>query len=149
MKEKVYKVLIVEDYPLSRELMIKFVKSLPDLSVAGIAKNGDEALNKLQTSQFDLVMMDIDLPIISGIEVLKKITSRPYIIFTTGSKEHSLKAYELDAVDYLLKPLSFNKFNRAIERFRALYSGDQNLIEKNFILRNIFHTDTKVVSLIF
>ncbi len=112
-----YSVLITEDQSGSREMLIKYLKTRPELELAGTANDGNEALEKLKNESFDLVLLDIRLPFLSGIEVLERLDTFPNIIFTTAFDKYAMKAFDLSAVDYLLKPISIERFNQAIDKF--------------------------------
>ena len=122
--EKIYKVLIVEDEPGARELLIDYIASEPRLQLAGIARRGGEGLEKIQNEKFDLVFLDINLPEMTGVELAAQLDKPPALIFTTAYEKHALEAFELGAIDYLLKPISKERFARSVAR--AL----QNLAEK-------------------
>jgi len=109
-------VILVEDEIQSRDLLIDYISSRPDLSLRGIAKDGAEALEKISSENFDLVFLDIDLPIMSGLEVLEKLERIPYIIFITAIGSHALKAFELGALDYLKKPITRERFTQSLDR---------------------------------
>ncbi len=109
-------VFIAEDRQSSMELLMDYLMDRPELKLEGIAKNGEEALQKLSDNDYDLLFLDINLPIMSGIEVLKKLDVIPYVIFTTSYDKYAIKAFELGAVDYLLKPFSVERFNLAVDK---------------------------------
>ncbi len=123
MENKKYTVLIVEDMIDARELIASFVEKRPELTLKATARNGEEALKLLRENNYDLALMDIHLPILSGIEVMEKLDRLPYIIFTTAYDNYAIKAFELGAIDYLLKPIEEERFNRAIHRFTRITSS--------------------------
>jgi two-component system LytT family response regulator len=106
MKKNTYNILIVEDEIPARDLMINLVLSRSELHLRGIAKNGEEALEKLQKESYDLVFLDIHLPVFSGIEILESLDKFPEIIFTTAFDNYAITAFDLNAVDYLIKPFT-------------------------------------------
>lgn len=112
-----FSVIIVEDEHPARELLVDYILTRPELRLAVIARTGDDALRDLSSRQFDLVFMDIHLPKISGIEVLERLDAIPYLIFTTAHDVYASRAFEFGAVDYLLKPYTLERFNRAIDKF--------------------------------
>ncbi|MBN2079745.1 MAG: response regulator transcription factor [Spirochaetes bacterium] len=118
--ENIYDVLIAEDEAPARELITDYLLTRPELRLAGIVRSGDEALRELNSREFDLVFMDIHLPCMSGIEVLERLQRAPYVVFTTAYDRYALQAFDLGVVDYLLKPFSAERFDRAVDRF--LYS---------------------------
>lgn len=131
--EKDYTVFIAEDEAPARELLIEFVVAFPGIKLAGFARNGEEALQKLNNSSCDILLLDIDLPVYTGIEVIEKLEKRPRVIFTTAYEKHAVKAFELGADDYLVKPFTEERFAAAITKtLQALAkrkisgSGDKN-----------------------
>ena len=112
------KVLIAEDEPLAAEALADWVRDMPQLELIGIASNGEAALAEIRARQPDLVLMDIQMPGLTGLQVLRALGDegqRPAVIFTTAYDEHALAAFELHAVDYLLKPFSHERFVEAVE----------------------------------
>lgn len=114
--ERDYTVFIAEDEHPARELLVEFVLSLPGIKLGGIARSGDEAVEKLNSSPCDILLLDIDLPVYSGIEVIDKLNARPRIIFTTAFDNQAVRAFEIGADDYLVKPFTEQRFAAAIER---------------------------------
>ncbi len=116
---KTYSVLIVEDEYPARELLIQYLLSRPELQLKGMAKDGAEAQAALSENEFDIVFMDINLPVQSGIAVVEglgELPRQPHVIFTTAYKEHALAAFDHKAVDYLLKPFTLDRFQQAVDR---------------------------------
>ena len=116
MNQESYSVLIIEDELPARELLIEFLLHRPELKLDGIAKNGDEALQKLIENDYDIIFLDISLPAMSGIEILERLDFKPNVIFTTAFDKYALRAFDLGAVDYLLKPFTFKRFNQAVDK---------------------------------
>ena len=117
------KVLIVDDEPLARERLIRLVTELEDNVVPAEAGNGPDALKKVQDDGIDVVLLDIRMPGMDGIEVarhLKHLDTAPAVIFTTAYDSHALQAFEASAVDYLLKPIRRRRLKEALERARTL-----------------------------
>ncbi len=115
-KKDHFSVFIAEDEQPARDYLINLVLKRKELKVGGWAKDGEETLHKLTDDNFDLLFLDINLPVISGIELLAKIKKPPFVIFTTAYSDHALKAFDIGAIDYLLKPFSENRFNSAVEK---------------------------------
>ncbi|MBA3712165.1 MAG: response regulator transcription factor [Pyrinomonadaceae bacterium] len=113
--------LIVDDEPLARERVRRFLDAEPDVEVIGECCDGLEAVAMIQNLQPSLVFLDIELPELDGFGVLEKIgvEHMPPIIFTTAYDQHALRAFDVHAVDYLLKPYNHERFRRALERVRA------------------------------
>ncbi len=112
------RVLIADDEPLARRLVQEFLRQHPDAHVVGEAENGAEAVQAIESLQPDLVFLDIQMPVLNGLDVLECTGRRHGVIFTTAYEQHALKAFELHAVDYLLKPFSQARFDTALEKAR-------------------------------
>lgn len=108
---------MVDDEPLAISLLQKHVKQLDFLEVAGTCSNAMKALEFLNNTGIDLMFLDIRMPAISGIDFLKTLRHPPKVIITTAYREYALDGYDLDIVDYLLKPITFDRFFKAIERY--------------------------------
>ena len=108
---------MVDDEPLAISLLQKHVKQLDFLEVAGTCSNALKALEVLKSTTVDLMFLDIRMPAISGIDFLKTLRHAPKVIITTAYREYALEGYDLDIVDYLLKPITFDRFFKAIERY--------------------------------
>ncbi|MBN1496398.1 MAG: response regulator transcription factor [Spirochaetes bacterium] len=113
----IHTVFIAEDEVPARELLVDYIMARPELKLAGIARDGEDAREKLSSSFYDVVFMDIRLPHLSGIEVIQGLKKIPYLIFTTAYEQYAVRAFELEASDYLLKPFSAERFNRAVDKF--------------------------------
>jgi DNA-binding LytR/AlgR family response regulator len=106
----------VDDEPLARKGMEEFVRDIPFLRFAGAFENANKAHEFLQHQSTDLMLLDIRMPGMSGIEFLKKLHHPPLVIFTTAYSEHALEGFELDVIDYLIKPVSFDRFKKAAQK---------------------------------
>ena len=115
-----FRCLLVDDEHLALTLLEKFVTDTPGLEVAATCKSPIRAIEMLQSEPVDLLFLDIQMPILSGLSLLKTISRKPVTIFTTAYPQHALEAYDLDAVDYLLKPYSFERFMHAVEKAMVL-----------------------------
>ncbi|MBI39135.1 MAG: DNA-binding response regulator [Leptospiraceae bacterium] len=112
--------IVVEDEAPSRELLIEYVIGEEQLNLGAVARNGREALEKLKENRYDLCFLDINLPFLNGLQVIEQLDYVPYIIFTTVYKEYAVEAFELGAVDYLLKPISRERFKKAVAKAASL-----------------------------
>lgn len=108
--------LIVEDEPLARSLMTDYVKKVPSLKLVGVCANALEAMEILRKESIELLFLDIQMPEITGTSFVRALQKKPLVIFTTAYSEYALEGYELDAIDYLLKPITFERFLRAVEK---------------------------------
>ena len=124
-----FKTLIAEDEPLAREGLAEWVRQMPQLELVAACADGAAALAAIREQQPALVLMDIQMPGMTGLQVLRAVAAErlqpaPAVIFTTAFDEHALTAFELHAVDYLLKPFAHERFVEAVEH--ALSSGSGN-----------------------
>ncbi|MEO5681384.1 MAG: response regulator transcription factor [Chitinophagaceae bacterium] len=108
--------LIVEDEPLARQIISRYVQQVPTLQLAGECANAIEAFTFLQQYAVDLMFLDIRMPQLNGDDFLKALQNPPKVIFTTAYSEYALESYELDAVDYLMKPITFERFLKAVNK---------------------------------
>ena len=111
--------LIVDDEPIAREGMLEHVRQVDYLLPVAECKSAVEAAGVLQKNRIDLIFLDIQMPKLTGIEFVKALAHPPMIIFTTAYSEYALEGFELDVVDYLLKPVSFPRFLKATEKARS------------------------------
>jgi DNA-binding LytR/AlgR family response regulator len=126
-----YKCIIVEDEPLAQNVLRKYIGDHPTLELMGICNDALEAQTTLSQGNIDLVFLDINLPKLSGTNFIRTLVRAPLVIFTTAYPEFAVEGFELNAVDYLLKPFSFERFlkavNKAIEKLStANQPGDGN-----------------------
>lgn len=110
------KCLIVDDEPMARDVLRRYCSKLPVLQLVGECSNAIEAFVFLQNHEIDLLFLDIRMPELLGTELVQSLKNPPKVIFTTAFKEYALDGYELDAVDYLLKPIRFDRFLRALNK---------------------------------
>lgn len=111
------KCLIVDDEPPAREIIRRYVQQVPTLELAGECANAIQAFTFLQQQQpVDLMFLDIRMPQLNGNEFLKALKNPPKVIFTTAFSEYALEGFELDAVDYLMKPITFERFLKAVNK---------------------------------
>lgn len=108
--------IIVEDEPLARNLLAEYVKKIPSLQLVAVCTNPLEAMEILKKEKVDLMFLDIQMPEITGITLLKILHTRPLVILTTAYSEYALESYDLDVVDYLLKPITLERFLKAVDK---------------------------------
>lgn len=118
--------LVVDDEPMAIDVIRRYINLVPSLQMAGECGNAIDALLFLQQQAVDVIFLDIRMPQLSGTEFAKTLRNSPKIIFTTAYKEYAIDGFELDAVDYLLKPISFDRFLRAITKAYPQKSGELN-----------------------
>lgn len=110
--------LIVEDEPLAAEVLEEYVQQTPQLHLVAVCIDALFALEILQKQTVDVIFLDIHLPKLKGLDFLKTLTDSPQVILTTAYHQYALEGYELDVVDYLLKPIAFNRFLQAVNKLR-------------------------------
>ncbi|MBT1703626.1 LytR/AlgR family response regulator transcription factor [Chryseosolibacter indicus] len=108
--------VVVDDEPLARKLLGDFIEKTPVLKLEGIFSSALKSLELLNTKQIDVLFLDIQMPDITGIDFLKTLKKKPYVVFTTAYAEFALEGFELDVVDYLLKPFDFNRFLKSVNK---------------------------------
>jgi len=111
-----YKCVIAEDEPIAREIIQTYCSHLPYLEVVASCGNALEAKMVLQQQKIDILFLDINMPVMDGVSFLKSLKTQPQVIFTTAYKEYAVDAFELSAVDYLLKPFSLDRFMMAVDK---------------------------------
>ena len=114
---KKYTCLIVDDEPLAIELIKTHVSKISSLSVVGSTHSPIDALKMINAGGVDLIFLDIQMPVLTGLELARSLKNPPSIIFTTAYRDYAAESYELDVVDYLVKPITFARFIKAINRF--------------------------------
>jgi len=135
-----YKTLIVDDEPLALQRLERLlVESHPEIEIVAQAADGDEALNILTKQDIDLVFLDIQMPGMTGLELLEKLEDPPLIIFTTAYDQYALKAFEENAIDYLLKPIEHERLAKAIRKLNRLSASGQSRLQDTIkkVLQNL------------
>jgi DNA-binding LytR/AlgR family response regulator len=112
------KCIIVDDEPLSRDVLETYIADHPDLELSASCKDAFEAMNALEKEQIDLMFLDINMPKLSGINFYKSLNHKPNVVFTTAYPEFAVEGFELSAIDYLLKPFSFERFIQAVNKVK-------------------------------
>lgn len=124
--------IIVDDEKLARDLLREYLENYPDIEVVGEADQGTDAVEKIDKLKPDLVFLDVQMPGMTGFDVLEDIEHEPYVIFVTAYDQYAIKAFEKNAVDYLLKPLDEERFrnavNRALKRKTLEHSSIEDLL---------------------
>jgi DNA-binding LytR/AlgR family response regulator len=118
--------LIIDDEPLAQRVIERYVQDLPFLEITGKAANAMDALEVLKSGEIDLIFLDINMPKLSGIEFLRTLQHSPLVIITTAYAEYALQGYELNVMDYLMKPFSFERFVKAIQKVRDILEGKES-----------------------
>ena len=124
---KILNCLVIDDEPPARDIIRRYIEKLPVLRLAGECDNALESISFLQRNKIDLIFLDIRMPQMNGNEFLKIIKNLPPVIFTTAHIEYAIEGYDLDVVDYLLKPVKFERFVKAVNK--AFMANGYNLVD--------------------
>ncbi len=146
--------LVVDDEPPALDVLKKYIESIPSLQLAGICGNAVEALAIIQEQPIDLLFLDIQMPQILGTDFIRTLANPPKVIFTTAYRKYAVEGFDLDAVDYLLKPISFERFLKAVNKimktsikqpnFPGGLPGNEKEASDTFIH---FRTDRKILKI--
>lgn len=118
--------IAIDDEPIALEIIASHAEKVPFVTLQATFTNAFEALTYLQSNRVDLIFLDIKMPDISGIDFMEALTNPPMVIFSTAYSEHAIKSFELNAVDYLLKPFSLARFLKACTKAKELYDLRSN-----------------------
>lgn len=117
------KVIIIDDEPLAINVLKNYVSQIKELQLVDTFSNAIDASTYLQTHKVDIIFLDINMPILDGLEFLKTLKDAPLILITTAHEEYALESYELEAIDYLIKPIPFPRFLKSVNRILKLKKG--------------------------
>ena len=146
--------IAIDDEPLALSLIEDFSKKIPYLNYIKSCKNAFEAIETIQKNKIDLVFLDINMPNITGIEFIKSLENKPMVIFTTAYSEYAVQGFELNAIDYLVKPFLFERFFKAVNKAYELHNlhnkNSQEIIEtsekkENFIFVKSDYSSVKIL----
>lgn len=146
--------IIVDDEPLAIKLIETHIAQIPQLEVVATCQNPIEAFEILKNEKIDLLFLDIQMPLMTGIDFIKSLQQVPSVIFTTAYREYAVESYELEVVDYLLKPISFSRFFKAINKFlatKATVTPQNKLVEKTIDRENFMfvNSNKKHIKILF
>ena len=119
------KAVVIDDEPLARNIVKEYLQSYPDISVVKECNDGFEGVKAITEHHPDLIFLDVQMPKINGFEMLELVEPAPPVIFTTAFDEFAIKAFESHAVDYLLKPFSKERFDKAMQKWKSNQSGNK------------------------
>jgi two-component system, LytTR family, response regulator len=111
------KAILIDDEPLAREIVKEYLQTYPQIQVVQECNDGFEGLKAIQQQQPDIIFLDVQMPKINGFEMLELVEELPAVIFTTAFEEHAIRAFEVNATDYLLKPFSKERFDKALQKW--------------------------------
>jgi len=118
--------VLADDEELARGIIERYIAQLPQLKLVASCSNGAKTFIALKNNKVDLLFLDIKMPQLSGLELLRSVKNPPPVILTTAFREHALESFELNVIDYLLKPIPFDRFLKAIEKYESLTNTDSN-----------------------
>lgn len=116
---KQFKTIVIDDERLAREELKTMLSEYPEIQIIDEARNGEEGIEKINKLEPDLIFLDVSMPGMSGFDMLKKLEVIPHVVFVTAYDEFALKAFEVNALDYVLKPIDPDRLNDAIEKLKA------------------------------
>ncbi|HXB41863.1 MAG TPA: LytTR family DNA-binding domain-containing protein [Bacteroidia bacterium] len=150
------KCIIVDDNKMSREMVKQLIEQVDFLELKGECENPVEAFNYLKKEEVDLVFLDVEMPGMTGIELIKNLEKRPIIILITAKKDYAVEAFELNVADYIIKPVTLSRFMGAVDRAKELYENRDQKLEFNekekdyiFVRSNSLLTKVKIKDIIY
>ena len=148
------KCIIIEDQPPAQRILKKFISDLGMLELKASFSDAIQAMRFLQKEEVDLVFLDIHLPKLSGLDFLKSLVHPPHVILTTAFPDYALESYDLNVVDYLLKPFSFQRFVKAVAKVPNKQAGigqkeEKALVQEIFIKSGYEHIKVSVAEIVF
>jgi len=132
-----YKCIVVDDEELARRLIKRHLSEFEDFELIASCESAIEALKIIKETPVDLMFLDIEMPLLKGTDFLKNLNQKPKVIFTTAYREYALEGFELNVVDYLLKPINFARFLKAIEKFlESSQQGKEQLVSNAIYIQS-------------
>lgn len=123
--------IIIDDEPLAIEVIESYLTKMSDMEIVAKCESAVEALAVLRKKQIDLMFLDIQMPELTGLDFLKSLSHPPKAILTTAHRKYALEGYELDVIDYLLKPISFERFLKAVNKYFKSADSDNKVIHED------------------
>ena len=118
--------IALDDEPLALDIIEAYIKKHPELNLIARCNNADEASKVLNSQHIDLMFLDIQMPGVTGLNFVRSLKNKPLFMFTTAYSEYAIDGFELDAIDYLLKPIAYDRFEKAIEKAKEYYTIKNN-----------------------
>lgn len=131
------KCLIVDDEAIARKILEEFVRKTNDLELAGSCKDANEASEILRNDKIDLILLDIEMPGLSGLDLLKTMNEKPAIILVTSKDKYAAEAFEYDVIDYIVKPPTYVRFLKAVNKVSEALKGNITVSSDNFIFAKV------------
>ncbi|MEL0642920.1 LytTR family DNA-binding domain-containing protein [Olleya sp. Ti.3.14] len=144
--------IIADDEPIARQILENYIQSIPNLEIIASCKNAFEVLEIVQTKTVDILFLDINMPKLSGLSLLKTMQQKPSVIITTAYPEYAIEGFELSVTDYLLKPFSLERFLQAVNKVpqKEVSKPETTTVPKQEIPQSIFvKSDKKIIKIDF
>ncbi len=142
--------LIIDDEPLALDVLESYISNVPELNLIARCNNAVESVEMLHSQKIDLIFLDINMPIIDGLSFLKSLNKPPLAILTTAYPNHAIESYELDVLDYLLKPIPFERFLKAVNKAISIIKNLESTVVSEKSNKYIFiKVDGRMVKLNF
>jgi two-component system, LytTR family, response regulator len=125
------KYLIIDDNPMARAVLRQLASGIDDLNLVSECTSALEAFNCLQKEPVDLLLLDVEMPEMSGIELIQSLPTRPWVILITSKTDYAAEAFDLNVVDYIVKPVTLPRFMSAMQKVQEIQNSQQNLIENS------------------
>jgi DNA-binding LytR/AlgR family response regulator len=141
------KCIVIDDEQLARNLVESYVLKVPFLELVGSFKSGTLALEVLKSEEIDLVITDIQMPDLLGTELVKLLSTKPLVVFTTAYQNYAIEGFELEAIDYLLKPFSFERFSKSMNKAKEIFDlrkQQESVFKKDFLTVKADHKLYKI-----
>lgn len=143
------RVIIVDDEPIARDILKVYTGKMPQLELVATCKNAVEAMELLKNETADILLLDINMPGMSGMDLIKQLNNPPLVILTTAYPQYAVESYELNVIDYLLKPFAFSRFEKAIskasEQLEHQQTGDSIFVKADGKLVQISITELRLI----
>ena len=142
--------IIADDEPIARQILEKYVNEIPNLELVASCKNAFEVIDVLQKQPIDLLFLDINMPKLSGLSLLKTMQQKPEVIITTAYSEYAIEGFELSVTDYLLKPFSLERFIQAVLKVQQKYATQSKIVIQptEVAIKSVFvKSDKKIIKL--
>ena len=140
----ILKCIIIEDQLPAQEILQRYIEEVPNLELVGTYVSPLKALSRLKGDEIDVLFLDVHLPKISGIELLSVLPNPPAVILTTAFEEYAVKGFEMDVIDYLLKPFSFERFLKSIHKIQRIAKSEKPIIHRQALFAKSKHVIQRI-----
>ncbi|MEH3112081.1 LytR/AlgR family response regulator transcription factor [Pedobacter terrae] len=144
---KILKCVVVDDEPLAAALIRSYIEASDNLQIGGVFEDAIAAAEYLNKHKTDLLFLDINMPDITGIDLFKSLKNKPMLIFTTAYKNFAFEGFELEAIDYLLKPIDYPRFKKAVNKAKEFYHYQNEKQHEDFIESIFVHSEYRLIKI--